>query len=448
MELPPVLKMLTVEMLSGKHLRDRVRKLLNDRGFLKEISTQAEYSMNGNGSLMDQEGLRSDGLNIYPTAALNPLARFGKCNQHDCRITHAESFARSIGLYCDNATLTDFVTEQFVGAEVGKINPRDISADLQAITVLMPMIKAGIIRFSSPIASSFCGTCAKKATGDISEKIWKLVLKDGTAEFLPDDGGRYSVMISSKLFMVDGGPLTSEFEIDAKERGAVPQLFRAFKIKTLPPKTLKLVKKKTTDKLALRALLVSEEAKSAADKSVVLVTNSREDATILKSVNNGAPLRSFDDWEKLRSVRLPWVSNLSVQEIIRLREKAGSALPKFRDRMNRELFATSPEIDQEKQSLEVAKRLREEANELDAELIVAARKTGHTGHILLGAAGLSCVIYGLHSGNPTAINVGGPLLAALATMYHPSKNARSEHEFLKTKPAYVLLTAREIISGR
>jgi hypothetical protein len=210
------------------------------------------------------------------------------------------------------------------------------------------------------------------------------------------------------------------------------------------------VKKRFTHDLLIEAKFVTSEANSAADKAAVIVTNSRRDATILRKLDDGSLSKSFVDWENLRTVQLPWVSNLSVEEIIQLRENASKALPKFRDRMNQELFSISAKTkDPDKLSLQVVKSLREDVHELEAELSSAAIKTGHTGHLAIGTTGISCVVYGIGAKDPTAIQVGATtLITALAAMYHPSKNAHADHVQLKTKPAYILLSAREIIRNR
>jgi hypothetical protein len=454
MELPPVLQLISSEIPPNKLLPANIERLLKDKGFLKEISAQARFSVKQKVSCGTESSVADDGLKIYPTAALNPLSGIGKCNSHNCRVIQAESFARSIGLYCDHAVLTDFITQLFLAQDISKIDARQVFADVQAFTVLMPMVRAGIIRFSDPI-EPMCPKCCKEITGDLSEKLWELILKDGTAEFVSTDGGKLSCLVSSRLYDVDGRPFSLEFILNTEEAKAVPIkievpfISRKVKIKNLPKKTFNLVKERATNDLLTGIRLVSEEAKSASDNAAVLVTNSRQDAVVLRKIDSGSLSNSFDDWERLRSVNLPWVSNLSVEEIIQLRERASKALPKFRDRMNKELFSISAKTnDPDKLSLQVARSLREEANELDAELSVAARKTGHSGHLVIGTTGISCIVYGIGAKDPTAIQVGATLTAALAAMYHPSKNAHADHAQLKTKPAYVLLSAREIIRNR
>lgn len=448
MELPPVLQLISSEIPPNTLLPANIERLLKDKGFLKEISAQAQFSVKKKVSSGTESSVTDDGLKIYPTAALNPLSGIGKCNGHNCRVIQAESFARSIGLYCDHAVLTDFITQLFLAQDISKIDARQVFADVQAFTVLLPMVRAGIIRFSDPI-EAMCPECCKEITGDLSEKLWELILKDGKAEFTASDGGKLSLHVSSTLFDADGKSFDTEYELNTEEAKSVSILFRKVKIKNLPKKAFNLVKERTTNDLLMGIRLVSEEAKSAADKAAVLVTNSRQDATILRKIDGGSFSKSFDDWENLRSVQLPWVSNLSVEEIIQLRERASKALPKFRDRMNKELFSISAKTkDPDKLSLQVARSLREEANELDAELSSAAIKTGHTGHLAIGTTGISCIVYGIGAKDPTAILAGATLTAALAAMYHPSKNAHADHAQLKTKPAYVLLSAREIIRNR
>jgi hypothetical protein len=449
MELPPVLELITSEIPPNKLNIDDIRRLLKDKGFLREISVQARFSVQGKFSSGAESSITDAGLNICPTAALNPLSHAGKCNAHNCRVIQAESFARSIGLYCDHAVLTDYITPLFLAPNLSRIDPAIVVGNVRALTVLMPMVRAGIIRFSDPL-DNMCLNCCRRITVDLSENLWHLILKDGKAECFAADGGKLKYVVSSSLFDTDGQSSKMVYELKVEEAKKVPAISRKIKLTNLPKETISLLKKKMTHDLLIDIYLVSEEAKSTADKAAVLVTNSRKDSVILRKIDSGSFSKSFDDWESLRSVQLPWVSNLSVEEIIQLRERASKALPKFRDRMNKELFSISATTNEpDKLSLQVVKNLREDANELEAELSSAVIKTGHTGHLAIGTTGISCIVYGIGAKDPTAIQVGATALTtALAAMYHPSKNAHADHAQLKTKPAYVLLSAREIIRNR
>ena len=449
MKLPPVLELITSELLPNKLNIDDIRRLLKDKGFLKEISVQAGFSVQGKSSSGAESSRTDTGLNICPTATLNPLSHAGKCNAHNCRVIQAESFARSIGLYCDHAVLTDYITPLFLAQNLSRIDPAIVVGNVRALTVLMPMVGAGIIRFSAPL-DKVCLHCSRKLTGDLSENLWHLILKDGKVESIAADGDKVRYVVSSSLFDTDGQSSKMVYKLKIEEAQKVPAISHKTKLTNLPTKTISLLKKKMIHDLLIDIYLVSEEAKSTGDKAAVLVTNSRKDSVILRRIDSGLFSKSFDDWESLRSVQLPWVSNLSVEEIIQLRERASRALPKFRDRMNKELFSMSATTNQpDKLSLQVVRNLREDANELESELSSAVIKTGHTGHLAIGTTGISCVVYGIGAKDPTAIQVGATALTtALAAMYHPTKNAHADHAHLKTKPAYVLLSAREIIRNR
>lgn len=286
MELPPVLQMITTEIPPNKLLRGNVVRLLKDKGFLKEISAQANFSVKRKVAHGRKSSAKDDTLKIYPTPALNPLSSFGKCIEHNCRVIQAESFARSIGLYCDHAEVTDFITPSFLTPDASKMDAGQLFSDMQCLTVLMPMIRAGIIRFSDPI-EDMCAQCCKEVSGDLSEKLWQFVLKDGQAEFEAYEG-KLSCNVSSSFFDTDGVSLFTDYYLDAEEAKAVPFLFRKVKIKNLPENALKLVKKRTTNDLLLGIHQVSEAAKSAADKAAILVTNSRQDAAILRKIDSGS----------------------------------------------------------------------------------------------------------------------------------------------------------------
>ncbi len=248
MELPPVLQLITSEIPPNKLHVDDIRRLLKDKGFLKEISAQAKFSVKRKVSSGAESSITDDSLNISPTAALNPLSNTGKCNAHNCRVIQAESFARSIGLYCDHAVLTDYITPLFLAPNFSSIDPRIVIGNVQALTVLMPMVRAGIIRFSDPL-EQMCLKCCRTITGDLSEKLWHLILKDGKAECFAADGGKFSYVVSSSLFDTDGQSSKMIYELKTEEAKAVPAIFRKVRITNLPKEAFNLLKEKITQPL-------------------------------------------------------------------------------------------------------------------------------------------------------------------------------------------------------
>ncbi len=310
---------------------------------------------------------------------------------------------------------------------------------------LVASVKPG---YHLPHCPNFRSPLSLEIKKDLSEKLWKIILKDGEVEFHSLDKDKLGCYLSSSLHTVDGTSIGTTYTFPAEVAKIIPSQQGWIKLKNLPKDTFSHLKEETISKLAREAILVSGEAKEAAARAAVLVTNRRQDAIALRTADKEPVSKSIENWETLRSVHLPWVSNLSVEEVLQLRDKAGDALPKFRDRMNRELFRISENDSRDKVSIQVTKALREEANELDADLRAAAKKTGHAGHIGIAVTGISCIIYGVGANIPALAGAGAALTTALCSMYHPSKNAHAEYAHLKTRSAYVLLSAREIIRRR
>jgi hypothetical protein len=274
MKLPPVLELITSEIPPNKLNIDNIRRLLKDKGFLREISVQARFSVQGKFSSGVETSITDTGLNICPTAALNPLSHAGKCHAHNCRVVQAESFARSIGLYCDHAVLTDYITPLFLAQNLSKIDPAVVVGNVQALTVLMPMIRAGIIRISDP-PDNLCLDCSRRIMGDLSENLWDLILKDGIGECFTDDGGNLTYVLSSSLFDADGRSGKMLYKLKIEEAQQAPPISRKIKLANLPKETISLLKKSVTHDLLIDIYLVSEEAKSTADKAAVLVDCNR-----------------------------------------------------------------------------------------------------------------------------------------------------------------------------
>ncbi len=139
MELPPVLQLLTSEIPPNKLQPGHIRRVLKDKGFLKEASAQAGFSMKEYESGATEISPTDESFRIYPSASLNPLIGIGKCNSHNCREEQAKSFARSIGLYCDQAVLADYISPIFLSSDLSRDDPARVLSGLRALHILAPM---------------------------------------------------------------------------------------------------------------------------------------------------------------------------------------------------------------------------------------------------------------------------------------------------------------------
>ena len=176
------------------------------------------------------------------------------------------------------------------------------------------------------------------------------------------------------------------------------------------------------------------------------VTFSNSRVAILAARNFDGPAMAYRDaevWEATRSANLPWLGSLTPEQILRLREEAGNALPRFRARMAKAL--TSPEP---RDAQTVVQELKEEAEELRAELSAAHVTNDTTFRNVAGVLGLTASVYGFAS---EAVGMF-PAVTGLMTLFgllHTSHSKETgEMHRLQARPAYVLLKAEELNSHR
>jgi hypothetical protein len=154
-------------------------------------------------------------------------------------------------------------------------------------------------------------------------------------------------------------------------------------------------------------------------------------------------LSSFSAWRREHSVELPWISQLTVEQIVQLRHEAERALPRLREQLS--VWAMgSQEIDLKERIAE----LRESIVELDIELSALQRKNERTFARTFG--GLSAI--GLTLGVAAGAVMPGTALAALigvlGVIHGFERHDGREEGKLKSRPAYALLQAKRILGSR
>jgi hypothetical protein len=184
---------------------------------------------------------------------------------------------------------------------------------------------------------------------------------------------------------------------------------------------------------------------TAAMSHSAFAAGSTLETAFLASLEGAAPPTSeIQKWEALRSIELPWVRDLSVQQIVQLRHDAGPALEHFRasmaDRINRQ--GRSDQIGVEA----FVSDLRLQAVEVQNELVNYRRFGGRRGHLAIGRASLAFVLYGLLVDASPATGAIAAALTALATLHPPATQQRMETERLRARAPYVLVRAREILA--
>ena len=105
-ELPPAIALVLDEFRSKTLDLAKVRKKLNDDGFLRDLGDQC---LEGIRSFRYADRLepRLDKFDLYAGGGLNPLSPHGKCVAPACRIAYAHHFARSACFYADRVVIPD-----------------------------------------------------------------------------------------------------------------------------------------------------------------------------------------------------------------------------------------------------------------------------------------------------------------------------------------------------
>jgi hypothetical protein len=181
---------------------------------------------------------------------------------------------------------------------------------------------------------------------------------------------------------------------------------------------------------------------SARQLGGVLASGSRLGLLALKRTEAAAIApNEVEQWEALRTVRLPWVDHLSASEILRLREEAAAALPRLRSLVAQKLAAPGNNEQQLKQLLA---ELRDQAIEVKAELdnLKWYRERGF--RTLSGTLGISVAVYGLAAGFVTPAVALGSLLSMLGIVHSAERQDERDHAKIISKPGYVLMKAREL----
>jgi len=145
--------------------------------------------------------------------------------------------------------------------------------------------------------------------------------------------------------------------------------------------------------------------------------------------------------EAVQALDLPWISELSPEEVMVLRREATAALPQFREYLISRIAAAQDE----RSVISVIGELRESSARVAVELEASRRRWFTRTSLATGAVGLSIVLFAAAPAQAFAVAALAAALAALSgTHSHVVTDVADEHK-LKSTPGYVLLKAKDIL---
>ena len=424
--LPPVVQILLAEKPSETDLLSNPHKYV--KKLLPELRRQAEWTFQHRDDyyIDRKEERQAPGLVVDPSSGLDPFSTHGKCMDPACRFHNAELIARTVGLYADCALIGDHFTDHVVLSERwSEYDSVRFLTNAMVLHRLRPMFEAGVFRF----ANNFGAYCT------FHSEQFKAQVAKATDVVLQESLSAIKLEIRKDRVVFQANEL-------AGFNGALVLPMNA-KVKRMIAKT------KDRQKLALDLLspTIYDEVhetlfkmRRAAPFRAVTFSNSRVSLRAARQFDAQAPSDTdLEVWEASRSANLPWVSDLSVPQILKLREEADRALPRFRERMGSGLTSGSRE-----EATKVIRRLREEAFEVEAELKALDAKGEGRFRSLSGILGMTVSVYGF-AGEFLAAGAAITGLGTLFGLLHAAGHKeRQEVSKLTARPGYVLVKAKEL----
>ncbi|MBZ4370132.1 hypothetical protein [Corallococcus sp. AS-1-6] len=433
LRVPPAVEVLNDKALWTVDTPEGLYKLLKG-GLAKELNVQAERTLDGGTYELNLPAPR-DTLSLTPGASLDPFSRISKCNAIPCLRDRTARFVQTLGLLADAIVIPDPFTPLFQDPKVSENVTIELFRRLQVYAVMRPLVEGGVVKFGAP-GAKYCASCASRIESglknaaklsalDVVEqaKFDVRFVDDRTCVLTfeaPDDYGFY------RMIQLDGDDraLLNGYRL-------VPgrSLARSAARRLLPG----IVRGYVSDLLDALVHMQGAEA-----DGTYFASGSQYDARLLHSLGrivSAAPPAT--QLNSLADVQLPWVGELTPEQVIVLRAEAQTALPRFRAYFAELLSSKSPgEVAAEIEGLQYA------ASEVEAELLAASRIA--FGKKVVAAGGLGLAVFSSILGGDAAITAVGALVTA-ASAAHAIHGAGSERiQSLKRDPSFVLVKAKSI----
>lgn len=419
---PPVIQLLLTEFPKNFTSIDGLYK--HFRKLMPELRRQAEWTIQNYVYAGDNHKRRKTGFFVTPTASLDPFSWQAKCNHPNCRQRMARQFARSLSLYADEIYLSDSFTESaLLVSRWPRHKMMRFVTDWLALCELSPFLRSGLIRFTRPIFA-VCESCRGKLDAMIA---------DVTGTLVTDSLAGITVTREDDALSVSSGRLHEPslgYLVPLNKR----DLLRLRK--GLSEFELGLERYEDVVKHEVRDAFLT--ARTASYLNSIVVSNSRLSMMSLRTVETReVTFSEIDVWEADNSAHLPWIRELSVEQVMRLRDLAQKALPRYRELVSRASGGHGKQR-------ELVTELRSQVAEVEAELSGVSRKNDKIFQGSCALMTLGLAVYGIGGAEPIA---AVSTLVSMLALAHPVFASNLRHaEKIRSKPGYVLVKAKEILA--
>jgi hypothetical protein len=413
-ELPPVMSVLLAEKIPEKV--DDVSRWY--RRIAPELRRQAEWTVaNFNYGPSVSE---SADLLAVPSHGLDPFDTASLCMGLSCRVKTARQFARTIGLYAHHSILSDHLTRRFSQTTLTNHDDGEsLLGEILTLHELRPMIEAGVISFR-PGSIGYCREHAKQFAARADEAIDAVLTSEELKPKLIETDDGVSVLDLGEIY---GYPMVDYFRpiIGTNQR-------------TLRRRAEKRLREEIRS-VVLRTSLNMQVASK--HKATVLSSSAMSMRVASQLDERSTSPAGHAQWELARTVELPWIRELTVQQIVDLRDMAATALPRLRESFAAMRNETSVD--------ETISMLRDEAAEVRAELSTLRPRHEAMFRNVAGTLGLTIAIYGFASDALATVPALGGLLTLLGLLHNSEHKETGDALRQQSKPGYVLVKAQELL---
>lgn len=453
MELPPVIRIAIDEELSTSDSPKALKETILGNGLFNELRRQAEWSLNEHDYVDAAKRLRSlrrsntAEFGVVASATLNPFSPAGKCFASGCMDQASEAFIKTVGLYTETAVIPDPLTTFFTSDSLDDEGFEVLFRHLKILENIRPLFEAGVLRFATPI-HRYCIDCNEQVQRFVAEATDEVIagISSYKAGVIGDRLQGFHLALELPVLQpAHNHRLLARTKLTPSQAALLANTIRTRNRKSKPGR--KLLRQLMGETVKREMNSVFFELDTARRLGSLLLTGSRSEALVIGTLDKSVPkLSEIEDWERLRTINLPWLGALTCEEVLRLREEADTALPRLRELLRTQLIVAS---DENKEIPTVVADLRSQSLEVEAEL--NSLNLPKESRFRAGMAGLamSFVVYGFATQSPHLMAASmATLLATLVHLRNTERDHDSEVATLTSKPAYALLKAKQILGDR
>lgn len=441
---PPTMKLMDEAGIFANNDDVYLKQIFKDKGFIKEIRDIADETLGTYHYCDNKDNNKCQtGFNITLSGSLDILDPCVAYSSLECKCNETTNIARTVGLFADKLFITDHLSAYLSNYNKGAFNLNDITLMTSSVNILAPLIDNKIIEFRTPL-SHYCKECAKKIVNKMMSSLDSILDYDKKIEvsYLGQEKRHHVILMGSPLLERLFGFYGLETSITNADfiRLFPKKKFKILvKIKEEPLRSI--IKEYFKDKIKD----VMHGLASANKTSSLFMSKSKYDTIFLSSLDKvHIKHNDIDQWEAMRSIDLPWIGQLDINQIIRLREEAYLSLESLRNHLTLGFMQGGKQ-----KVTDIVAELTAKIPELKQEILAKeiVKKSHNKYAFELGSMGISLVIYGLASSVPVAaVGSVAAFLASICHLHEGALETKKRETNIITSPAYALLKAGDLLS--